>query len=166
MTPKLNVELDRRGFLKCLQWAGSAALWSFTGGIPSSRLLGAETDTAEGADFTFGQISDSHIGFNRPANTDVNRTLRLAVDQINAAIHQPDLILHTGDLTHLARSVEFDTLDQILKGLRQKRSVLRPGRTRYRWRRRQTVSRALRQIDPRQNLAELRPQGRAFRRPQ
>src|SRR5580658_691621 len=127
MTPKLNVELDRRGFLKCLQWAGSAALWSFTGGIPSSRLLGAETDTAEGADFTFGQISDSHIGFNGPANTAVNRTLRLAVDQINAAIHQPDLILHTGDLTHFARSAEFDTLDQILKGLRQKEVFYVPG---------------------------------------
>jgi Icc protein len=127
VTPKLNEEVDRRGFLKCMRWAGAAVLWSFTGGIPSSRLLGAETDTAKAADFTFVQISDSHIGFNRPANTDVNRTLRLAVDQINAAIHQPDLILHTGDLTHLARSVEFDTLDQILKGLRQKEVFYVPG---------------------------------------
>jgi 3',5'-cyclic AMP phosphodiesterase CpdA len=127
MTPKLNLEVDRRGFLKCMQWAGAAVVWSFTGGIPGSRLLRAETGTDNAADFTFVQISDSHIGFNRPANTDVNGTLRLAVDQINAAIHQPDLILHTGDLTHLARSAEFDTLDQILKGLRQKEVFYVPG---------------------------------------
>jgi Icc protein len=127
MTPKLNVEVDRRGFLKCMQWAGAAVVWSFTGGIPSSRLLGADTGKTKAVDFTFVQISDSHIGFNKPANTDVNRTLQLAVDQINAAIHEPDLILHTGDLTHLARSAEFDTLDQILRGLRQKEVFYVPG---------------------------------------
>jgi 3',5'-cyclic-AMP phosphodiesterase len=127
MTPQLNVEVDRRGFLKCMRWAGAAVVWSFTGGIPSSRLLGAETDKTKAVDFTFVQISDSHIGFNKPANSDVNRTLQLAVDQINAAIHEPDLILHTGDLTHLARSAEFDTLDQILRGLRQKEVFYVPG---------------------------------------
>jgi Icc protein len=127
MHGKLKREVDRRGFLKCMQWAGASVAWSFTGGIPSSRLLGAEPDKNKAADFTFVQISDSHIGFNRPANTDVNGTLQLAVDQINAAIHQPDLILHTGDLTHLARSVEFDTLDQILRGLRQKEVFYAPG---------------------------------------
>src|SRR6478672_11246785 len=117
MILKLNREVDRRGFLKCMQWTGAAVVWSFTGGVPSSQLLGAENDKAKAADFTFIQISDSHIGFNKPANTDVNGTLQLAVDQINAAVHQPDLILHTGDLTHLAKANEFDTLQQILQGL-------------------------------------------------
>ena len=118
--------LDRRGFLKCMQWAGTAVVWSFSGGVPSSRLLGAENKTPN-ADFTFVQISDSHIGFNKPANTDVNGTLQAAVDQINVAIQQPDMILHTGDLTHLAKASEFDTLDQILKGLRQKQVFYVPG---------------------------------------
>jgi 3',5'-cyclic AMP phosphodiesterase CpdA len=127
MTPKLKGEVDRRGFLKCMQWAGAAVVWSFTGGVPSSRLLGAQNGKNKVADFTFVQISDSHIGFNKPANTDVNGTLQLAVDQINAAVHQPDLILHTGDLTHLAKAAEFDTLDQILKGLRQKEVFYVPG---------------------------------------
>src|SRR5579884_2873961 len=103
MSSKLNPEVDRRGFLKCMQWAGAGVIWSFAGGVPSSRLLGAETEKTTDADFTFVQISDSHIGFNKPANTDVNGTLQVAVDQINAALRQPDLILHTDDLTHLAR---------------------------------------------------------------
>src|SRR5689334_18518167 len=128
MLPKLNGEVDRRGFLKCMEWAGAAVVWSFSGGIPTSGLLRAqETHQSKAADFTFVQISDSHIGFNKPANTDVNGTLQLAVDQINAAVHQPDLILHTGDLTHLAKPGEFDTLDQILKGLRQKEVFYVPG---------------------------------------
>jgi 3',5'-cyclic AMP phosphodiesterase CpdA len=127
MTLKLNDNVDRRGFLKCMQWAGAGVIWSFAGGVPSSQLLGAQKEKNRSADFTFVQISDSHIGFNRPANTDVNGTLQLAVDQVNAAVRQPDFILHTGDLTHLAKAAEFDTLDQILKGLRQKQVFYVPG---------------------------------------
>jgi 3',5'-cyclic-AMP phosphodiesterase len=127
MVPKLDETAGRRGFLKCMQWAGAAVVWSFSSGIPSSQLLGAPNDQTKAADFTFVQISDSHIGFNAPANIDVARTLQVAVDQINAAVRKPDLILHTGDLTHLAKAAEFDKLDQILKGLRQKEVFYVPG---------------------------------------
>lgn len=127
MELEVHKGIDRRGFLKCMQWAGAGVVWSFAGGVPSSRLLGAEERNTKTADFTFVQISDSHIGFNKPANADVNATLQAAVDQINAAIRQPDLILHTGDLTHLAKASEFDTLDQILKGLRQRQVFYVPG---------------------------------------
>ena len=122
----MNNEIDRRGFLKCMQWAGAGVVWSFSGGVPSSQLLGAP-QKGKAADFTFVQVSDSHIGFNKPANADVNGTLQVAVDQINAAVHQPDLVLHTGDLTHLAKASEFDTLDQLLKGLHQKEIFYVPG---------------------------------------
>ena len=124
---QLDVAVDRRGFLKCMQWAGAAMVWSLSGGVPSSHLLGAEKDKAKAADFTFVQISDSHIGFNKPANADVNGTLQLAVGQINKALHQPDMILHTGDLTHSAKAAEFDTLNQILKGLGRKEVFYVPG---------------------------------------
>jgi 3',5'-cyclic AMP phosphodiesterase CpdA len=131
MIPKINDKsnhgpIDRRGFLKCMQWAGAGVVWCFSGGVPTSQLLGAEGKSVN-ADFTFVQISDSHIGFNKPANSDVIGTLQVAVDQINAAIRQPDLVLHTGDLTHLAKASEFDTLDQVLKGLRQKQVFYVPG---------------------------------------
>src|SRR6266852_8653304 len=127
MTPKLLDNVDRRGFLKCMQWAGAAVVWSFTSGVTSSQLLGSQKDKTKAADFTFVQISDSHIGFNKPANADVNGTLQVAVDQINAAVQQPDLILHTGDLSHLAKATEFDTLDQLLRGLRRKETFFVPG---------------------------------------
>ena len=104
-------DIDRRGFLKCMQWAGAGVVWSFAGGVPVSRLLGAPNTNAE--DFTYVQISDSHIGFDKAANPDVNGTFQAAVDKINVLDRQPDFILHTGDLSHLAKASEFDTLDQV-----------------------------------------------------
>lgn len=128
MNKLLQDGIDRRGFLKCMQWAGTGVVWSLAGGIPISKMLGAETRKAEkAADFTFVQISDTHMGFNRPANTDVAATLRATVDKINALPHQPDLILHTGDLTHLAKAAEFDSLEQNLKDLKQKQVFYVPG---------------------------------------
>src|SRR6266581_6392961 len=83
--------IDRRGFLKCMQWAGTAAVWSFAGGVPVSRLLAAG-GKKHGEEFSFVQISDSHIGFNKPANPDVTGTLQAAVDKINALEHAPDFL--------------------------------------------------------------------------
>jgi 3',5'-cyclic-AMP phosphodiesterase len=121
----LDRDIDRRGFLKCMQWAGAGVVWSFAAGIPTSRLLGAPKTHAE--DFAFVQISDSHIGFDKAANPDVNGTFQVAVDKINVLDRQPDFILHTGDLSHLAKASEFDTLDQLMKGLRTKESFFVPG---------------------------------------
>ncbi|HXA48681.1 MAG TPA: metallophosphoesterase, partial [Candidatus Acidoferrum sp.] len=89
------------------------------------RLLAADANAK--ADFSFVQISDSHIGFNKPANPDVTGTLQVAIDKINALEHQPDFLIHTGDLTHLAKAAEFDTLDQSLKSLRQRQVFYVPG---------------------------------------
>jgi Icc protein len=119
--------IDRRGFLKCMQWAGAGLVWRFAAGVPASRLLGAPAETASQSDFTFVQISDSHIGFDRPANPDVAATFQTAVAKINSLDRQPDFILHTGDLTHLAKSEEFDTLDQLMGGLQQKQAFFVPG---------------------------------------
>jgi len=117
--------IDRRGFLKCMQWAGTGVIWSMSAGVPVSGLLGA--DSNKKADFTFVQISDSHIGFNKPANPDVTGTLQTAIEKINVLEKQPDFLIHTGDLTHLAKASEFDTLDQALKSLRQRQIFYVPG---------------------------------------
>jgi 3',5'-cyclic AMP phosphodiesterase CpdA len=66
-------------------------------------------------ELSFVQISDSHMGFNKPANPDVVGTLKAAVEKINALPHPPEFILHTGDISHLSNPEEFDTVDQILK---------------------------------------------------
>jgi Icc protein len=65
----------------------------------------------------FVQISDSHIGFDKPANTDVTATLREAIAKIKAEPEPPAFVLHTGDLTHLSRPAEFDTLQQVMSEL-------------------------------------------------
>ena len=70
-----------------------------------------------GGGLQFVQISDSHIGFDKPANTDVTATLRAAIAKIKAAPEQPSFVLHTGDLTHLSKPAEFDTLHQLLSDL-------------------------------------------------
>jgi 3',5'-cyclic AMP phosphodiesterase CpdA len=116
--------VDRRGFLRCMAWAGSGLVWSIAGGVPTSKLLGA-TGGHDG--FQFVQISDSHIGFNKPANTDVNGTLRIAIDKINALPKAPDFLIHTGDLTHLAKAAEFDTLNQLMQGAKAKQVFSVPG---------------------------------------
>jgi Icc protein len=103
--------VDRRGFLRCMAWAGSGVVWAVSGGIPRSELLG---QTGDSGGFQFVQISDSHIGFNKPANADVNATLQLAIDKIDALPQTPSFLIHTGDLTHTAKPAEFDTLGQLL----------------------------------------------------
>jgi 3',5'-cyclic AMP phosphodiesterase CpdA len=110
--------IDRRLFLKCMAWAGTGMVWSFAGGVPFSHALGHSSHPTRKADFSFVQISDSHIGFNKPANTDVTATLQAALDKISANPAPPDFLIHTGDLTHSSKPGEFDTLAQVLRGSR------------------------------------------------
>ena len=113
-----DAPLERREALKCMAWAGTGALWALNGGVASSALLGAPASaaaTAGAASFTFLQLSDSHIGFAKPANPDARATFREAVGKIVALPMKPDFIIHTGDITQLSRDDEFDDADQILK---------------------------------------------------
>src|SRR5512144_527733 len=95
--------LDRRGFLKCMAWAGTGLVWTAASGLVSSRTIGASgrAQSAHAGSFSFVQISDSHIGFDKEANKDVIATMREAVARINALPTPPDFVIHTGDLTHL-----------------------------------------------------------------
>ena len=111
--------IDRRGFLKCMAWAGTGVVWSFAGGVPVSRVFGQPVHGMKQSDFIFVQISDSHIGFNKPANTDVTATLQAALNKIDSLPHAPDFLIHTGDLTHSSKPSEFDTLAQMLGSKRQ-----------------------------------------------
>ena len=111
--------IDRRGFLKCMAWAGTGALCIVQGGVLKSYALGSQMGSNmkshKMGGLTFVQISDSHMGFNKPANPDVIATLKAAVDKINALPQQPEFLLHTGDISHLSKPEEFDNVDQILK---------------------------------------------------
>jgi 3',5'-cyclic AMP phosphodiesterase CpdA len=111
--------IDRRGFLKCMTWAGTGLVWSFAGGVPVSRVFGSSIHNHKQQDFSFVQISDSHIGFNKPVNADVTGTLQAAVNKIIALPSAPDFLIHTGDLTHSSKPGEFDTMDQVLIGAKR-----------------------------------------------
>lgn len=122
--------VDRRGFLKCMAWAGTGALCVIKGGVLSSYALGAAGrmhPSKMSGELTFVQISDSHMGFNKPANTDVVATLQAAIDKINALPTPPAFILHTGDISHLSKDSEFDTVDQILKSATAREVFYVPG---------------------------------------
>jgi 3',5'-cyclic AMP phosphodiesterase CpdA len=119
--------IDRRGFLECMAWAGTGLAWTVSGGLLSSRVLGAGAGQKEKGDFSFVQISDSHIGFAKPPNTDVVSTLKRTVAKINALPTQPDVLIHTGDLTHLAKPAEFDTVAEVLKEAKAGQTFYVPG---------------------------------------
>src|SRR5690348_15638198 len=111
---------DRRGFLKCMAWAGTGALFAFEGGIGSSIGLDAALAAPMKSGlalFTFAQISDSHIGFNKPPNADARATFREAIAKVKALPHRPDFVIHTGDVSQLSRDDEFDDAEQMLKEL-------------------------------------------------
>jgi hypothetical protein len=121
--------VDRRGFLKCMAWAGTGLVWTLSGGIPTSRPFGATgREGHRDAGFSFVQISDSHIGFNKGANPDVTATLQAAIDKINSLPAVPDLIMHTGDLSQISKPGEFDTVDQVLRGAKAKQVFYVPGK--------------------------------------
>jgi len=125
-----NDGIDRRGFLKCMAWAGTGAFCVMKGGVLSSYSLSriAEVSAADMmGELSFAQISDSHMGFNKPANPDVAGTLKAAVEKINGLSEPPEFLLHTGDISHLSKPEEFDIVEQILKDARPKEVFYVPG---------------------------------------
>ena len=120
--------IDRRGFLKCMAWAGTGVLCVLQGGVLKSYSLSdSRMDKAARGELSFVQISDSHMGFNKPANPDVIATLQAAVHKINALPVAPEFMLHTGDISHLSKPEEFDTVNNILESARPKNVFFVPG---------------------------------------
>jgi Icc protein len=104
--------VDRRQALECMLWAGTGVLWTLAGGVPRSGLLG--TAEAAEAGFSFIQISDSHVGFDKAANPNALGTLEEAIDKILVAPVRPAFMIHTGDITHLSKPGQFDDADQAI----------------------------------------------------
>jgi 3',5'-cyclic-AMP phosphodiesterase len=106
--------LDRRHVLECMVWAGTGVLWTVSGGVPHSLGLIGEAAAAEPTSgFTFLQMSDSHIGFDKKANPDALGTLQEAITKVKAMPTKPAFIIHTGDITHLSKPTEFDNADKV-----------------------------------------------------
>ncbi len=114
--------ISRRRALACMGWAGTGLLWTMAGGVPVASLLSSGARGADAAKdvgaFRFVQISDTHIGFAKEANPNTVGTALAAIDLVNANAADAALVLHTGDITHLSKSAEFDAAAELLKGIK------------------------------------------------
>jgi len=123
--------LSRRNALKCMAYGGAGTLFALSGGVftPINLAMAADykTSTAKLGRPLFVQISDTHIGFNKEANPDVNGTLNETIELVNGMAEQPALIIHTGDITHLSKPEEFDTAQQLFSRLRTSEMHTVPG---------------------------------------
>src|SRR5882757_6597070 len=123
--------LSRRNALKCMAYGGAGTLFALSGGVLTPVDLAMAAGDTQGAAKLgkplFVQISDTHIGFNKEANPDVNGTLTQTIDLVNGMYDQPALIIHTGDITHLSKPAEFDLAQQLFTGLRTTEMHTVPG---------------------------------------
>jgi 3',5'-cyclic AMP phosphodiesterase CpdA len=118
MTSDRDDGVSRRKVLECMTWAGTGVLWTIAGGVPRSMGIIGQAQAAEASGLSFLQISDSHIGFDKPANPNTIGTLEEAIGQIRALPAKPSFMIHTGDITHLSKPAEFDDADRIISQAR------------------------------------------------
>lgn len=116
MTKDSQEGTTRRRVLQCMGWGSAGVLWTVAGGVPRAQALDQPAAVASG--WNFVQISDSHIGFSKEPNPTPDATLRAALDRIVAMTPRPAFMLHTGDVSHLAKPEQFDTAAEIIKGAR------------------------------------------------
>ncbi|WP_067819328.1 metallophosphoesterase family protein [Nocardia inohanensis] len=120
--------MTRRQLIRHSAWFGAAVGLAVVGGEVVSQLASAPpAAAADRPTLRFAQVSDSHIGFQGAANTDVTATFQTAIDQINGLGYTPDFVIHTGDLTHLATPEQFDQVEQMMKGLKTQHVFTVPG---------------------------------------
>src|SRR6201986_574312 len=110
--------VSRRKVLECMTWVGTGVLWTVSGGVPHSLGLIDEAVAQEAKGLTFLQISDSDVGFDKPANPNALGTLEEAVNRIKALPQKPAFMIHTGDISHLSKPSEFDDADRIISQTR------------------------------------------------
>ena len=123
MSAEKPTMLSRRSALKCMAYGSAGTLFVLSGGVLAPIDLAQAAASGTTGAITAGQplfiqISDTHIGFAKDANPDVSGTLNRTIDLINALPVQPQMILHTGDITHLSKAAEFDTAAELFRRLK------------------------------------------------
>ena len=108
--------VNRRKVLECMTWVGTGVLWTIAGGVPHSLGIMGEAQAQEAKGLTFLQVSDSHIGFHLPPNSNVLGTLEEAIAKVNAPTlpQKPAFLIHTGDISHLSEESQFDDADKVM----------------------------------------------------
>src|SRR5689334_9147272 len=109
---------SRRKVLECMTWAGTGVLWTISRGVPLSLGILDQAMAEQQQGFTFLQISDSHIGFDKPANPNAKGTLEEAIECVKSLPARPSFMIHTGDISHLSKASEFDDAERIISQAR------------------------------------------------
>ncbi|MEH2110818.1 metallophosphoesterase family protein [Nostoc sp.] len=113
--------MQRRKFIEHVGWTGLGIVWTVGGnGLLTACQVGEPNaqKSSTALPFSFVQISDTHIGFKKPANEHVTDTLQKTIDAINALPTPPAFVIHTGDISHLSKPEEFDQAKQLLSQLK------------------------------------------------
>jgi 3',5'-cyclic AMP phosphodiesterase CpdA len=110
--------VSRRKVLECMTWVGTGVLWTISGGVPHSLGLIDQAVAQEASGLTFLQISDTHVGFDKPANPNALGTLEEAINRVIALPKKPSFMIHTGDISHLSLASQFDDADRIISQTR------------------------------------------------
>lgn len=116
--------IQRRDFLLLAGLGGAV----FASGLPG--IGRAAMGTAD--DFFFVQLTDTHWGYQGPANPESTTTLKRAVAAVNALPAKPDFIVFTGDLTQTTddeaeRRRRMETFRDIVGGLAVQNIRFLPG---------------------------------------
>ncbi|KAA0022806.1 metallophosphoesterase [Antrihabitans cavernicola] len=121
--------MSRRQLMRHTAWFGAAVGLTVVGGEVLSHVGGTPISSAatDRPTLRFAQVSDSHIGFQGAANTNVVDTFGEAISQVNSLGYTPDFVIHTGDLTHLATPEQFDQAKQMMKSLNTPHVFTVPG---------------------------------------
>jgi len=129
MTDDQPHSMNRRQLIRHSAWFGAAVGLAVVGGEVISHVAGAaDAARIQGRPaLRFAQVSDSHIGFLGKANPNVAGSFSQAIEQINNLSYEPDFVIHTGDLTHLATPGQFDQVKQMMTGLRTQHVFTVPG---------------------------------------
>jgi 3',5'-cyclic AMP phosphodiesterase CpdA len=109
--------MTRRQLIRHGAWFGAAVGLAVAGGEVLSHVATAPAAHVVQPTVRFAQVSDSHIGFNGAANPNVADSFGDAINKINNLGYTPDFVIHTGDLTHLATTEQFDQVKQMMAGL-------------------------------------------------
>ncbi len=110
--------MKRRNFLDHVGWTGAGIAFTLSSvGSFTAKALAEGAPSADG-NLWFVQISDTHIGFDKPANGNVAGTLNATIDAINGLANQPAFVMHTGNVTHLSKTAQFDDAKQLLSRLK------------------------------------------------
>ena len=114
--------MKRRDFINHIGWTGLGFLWVVgENGLLTSCNIGdsaSAQNLLNSSMLSFVQISDSHIGFDKPANKDAIGTFKKAINAINSLPTPPAFVIHTGDITHLSKPEEFAQAKEVLSQLK------------------------------------------------